>query len=359
MKPPAVPTRRQSRVVHTRFLAEADPALQSEPVPARRHPLPAALTERPFTLELARSLGVERPRGVGVRRIAPRVHSVVEPSFRERVAAQLATLPADALVDGVTALRLHGIDLGPDLPLRFCSPRGVQVRRLGVRVRRLSGSTPPSQDRLLTPEAAFAAAAYDLGLVELVAAGDWLVRVNKATPAGLRDHVEGLRGRHSRTVRRAAELVRERVDSPPESRLRLCLVLAGLPEPHCNVELDDGRFFLAQPDLTYRRERLVLEYEGDHHRTDRAQWLKDVRRERELRRAGFELLRVTTDTLRRPRALVDDVHSLLVVGGYDGPPPEFSPVWCACFESWAASGSSGRLSSPVKLSSAPTQRTVR
>lgn len=230
-------------------------------MPARRHPLPAALTERPFTLELARSLGMERPRGVGVRRIAPRVYSVVEPDFRERVAAQLATLPADVLVDGVTALRLHGIDLGPALPLRFCSPRGVQVRRLGVRVRRLSGSTPPSQDRLLTPEAAFAAAAYDLGLVELVAAGDWLVRVNKATPAGLRDHVEGLRGRHSRTVRRAAELVRERVDSPPESRLRLCLVLAGLPEPLCNIELDDGRVFLAQPDLTYRRERLVLEYE--------------------------------------------------------------------------------------------------
>ena len=41
---------------------------------------------------------------------------------------------------------------------------------------------------------------------------------------------------------RAAALVRERVDSPRESRLRLCLVLAGLPEPEVNpVVTVDGR----------------------------------------------------------------------------------------------------------------------
>jgi hypothetical protein len=32
-------------------------------------------------------------------------------------------------------------------------------------------------------------------------------------------------------------MVRARIDSPGETRLRLCLVLAGLPEPCCNITL--------------------------------------------------------------------------------------------------------------------------
>ena len=125
--------------------------------------------------------------------------------------------------------------------------------------------------------------------------------------------------------------MRERVDSPPESRLRLCLVLAGLPEPACNVDLGDDSFFIATPDLAYLVYRLLLEYEGDHHRTDRAQWQKDIRRERQLRKAGFEVQRITAETLRRPRELVDDVHALLVKAGYAGPSPVFSPDWIAHF----------------------------
>ena len=44
-----------------------------------------------------------------------------------------------------------------------------------------------------------------------------------------------------RLARRAASLAREGVDSPQETRLRLLLVLAGLPEPRVNLIIRGGR----------------------------------------------------------------------------------------------------------------------
>lgn len=327
-------------------------------MPARRRELPPQLAARPFTLDAARAAGFSRPRVAGVSRLAPRVYSILEPTLADRVAAHLVTLPGDVLVEGVTALALHGADLGASEPLRFCSPTGLRVRRSGVRVRRLSSDAPPSKGRVVTPPGAFATAAGDLDLSELVVAGDWLVRLKKTTPAALQKYAATLTGRHSRTVRRAASLVRERVDSPPESRLRLCLVLAGLPEPVCNVDIGDDVFFIAKPDLAYPLYRLLLEYEGDHHRTSRMQWQRDIKRERQLRKTGYELLRITAETLRRPRELVLDVHALLALAGYGGPAPEFTPEWRACFDNGASTGSPGRLRQPRKPPAAPTRRGV-
>lgn len=270
------------------------------------------------------------------------------------MAAQLATMPTDVVVDGLTALQLLGIDLGPSTPLRFCTPGNHDIRRQGVRVRRIS-CAPAAKDRILTPAAAFVASAGDLDLVELVVLGDWLVRQKHVTPTLLQQQTADLTGRHCRLLRRAAELVRDRVDSPPESRLRMCLVLAGLPEPDCNLDIGDEWFFLARPDLGYLVYRLLLEYEGDHHRTDRRQWLKDIERVKELRKAGYEVLRVTSDTLRRPRALVEDVHDLLVGAGYRGPAPTYSPDWVAHFEPDTSSGNSRRLHEPVKPSGVPSR----
>lgn len=98
---------------------------------------------------------------------------------------------------------------------------------------------------------------------------------------------------------------------------------------HSNVRTDS--VFIATPDLAYLVHRLLLEYEGDHHRTDRGQWQKDIRRERQLRKAGFDVQRITAETLRQPRQLVEDVHALLVKAGYDGPSLVFSPDWIAHF----------------------------
>lgn len=98
-----------------------------------------------------------------------------------------------------------------------------------------------------------------------------------------------------------------------ESRTRLTLVRAGLPCPEVNVPVHDaaGRF-LAMPDLTYREPRLALEYDGDVHRTERATWMRDIRRRESLQAAGWAVMTVVSDDVQRfPYALAGRVRALL------------------------------------------------
>jgi len=81
--------------------------------------------------------------------------------------------------------------------------------------------------------------AGDLDLVDLVVLGDSLVRTGVATLDDLVAAAAAYRGRRARLARRAAAYVRQGVDSPMESRLRMLLVLAGLPEPVVNHALRD------------------------------------------------------------------------------------------------------------------------
>ena len=76
-----------------------------------------------------------------------------------------------------------------------------------------------------------------------------------------------------------------------ETRLRMLIVLAGLPRPDVQVSIKDnhGRL-LGRPDLLYRRHRLAIEYDGGNHR-DRL--VDDNRRQNRLVGAGFRLLRFT------------------------------------------------------------------
>jgi hypothetical protein len=152
------------------------------------------------------------------------------------VAAARLALPARVLVTGVTALWCFGVEVGPPRPLQFVTDHPHQVRRPRLLVSR-TGRLPPSRGRSVVAEHAFAVAARRLNLLEMVTAGDWLVRLRLTTPERLAACSYGYRGAGAALARRAAVLVRQRVDSPGESRLRLGLVLAGLSEAQCNVTL--------------------------------------------------------------------------------------------------------------------------
>ena len=76
-----------------------------------------------------------------------------------------------------------------------------------------------------------------------------------------------------------------------ETRLRVLLVLAGLPRPEVQVSIhDDQGRFLGRPDLLYSRQHLAIEYDGGSHR-DRM--VDDNRRQNGLVGAGLRLLRFT------------------------------------------------------------------
>jgi len=125
---------------------------------------------------------------------------------------------------------------------------------------------------------------------DVVAAGDallcppWLPGGGRGAPAYTPEElVRSLaeRGRfQGRGLARAA-LARMRVgaDSPRETRLRLALGDAGLPEPEVQCRLDPSDRRAPTVDLGYRPWRLALQYEGEHHRTAEQQ-ARDVRRDR-------------------------------------------------------------------------------
>ncbi|MEO7121569.1 MAG: DUF559 domain-containing protein [Lacisediminihabitans sp.] len=114
-------------------------------------------------------------------------------------------------------------------------------------------------------------------------------------------------------LRAALPSVRLRVRSPRETLLRLLLVAAGLPEPEINfwIYSDHGEF-LTESDLVYAKEKVVIEYEGDHHRTDLRQWRKDIARREALEDAGWRVIRVSADDMDRyPDRLITRIRKAL------------------------------------------------
>jgi Protein of unknown function (DUF559) len=297
--------------------------------------IPPALSGRPFTTSEAHHVGLGRGvlSGPYVHRVFSGVYMAADSELTERslVAAALAVLPPDSRVAGVTALRLFGVGLGPAAPLQFVTTHPHQVRRPSIHVMRVE-TLPPTRGITVVPEHAFVTAARQLDLVDLVAAGDWLVRLRLGTPCSLLSYAEAFTGRHRLLVRRAARLVRARVDSPRETRLRICLVLAGIPEPECNLTLGTNDFPIGRVDLVYLEFKVIIEYEGDQHRTDSWQWNVDIGRQEEFAAAGWLVIRVTAERMRHPRRVVARVYEALRNAGYGGPEPVFSAEWCRLFE---------------------------
>jgi very-short-patch-repair endonuclease len=161
---------------------------------------------------------------------------------------------------------------------------------------------------ITTPARSWCDLAGILRLDELVAVGDYLIRRGTPLATGGELHSAALRqvsrvGRLKRMT--ALSLLSDRAESAAESRLRVLLVLAGFDDLLVNEPVyDDAGRFLARPDLRMRRAPVILEYEGDYHRTDRAQWMKDIARVERLQAHGWHVVRVTADDLAHPQPLL-------------------------------------------------------
>ncbi|MFT3798048.1 endonuclease domain-containing protein [Microbacterium sp.] len=136
---------------------------------------------------------------------------------------------------------------------------------------------------------------------DLVAVGDAIVRVpmheNDAPPLGtiaqLRAAMDAGRRTGIDRLRAALPLISDRSRSRPETWLRLILLDAGLPAPAVNYDVVEGGQWLGQVDLAYPHLRIAIEYEGEYHLTDPAQWDADIARMDRLVEAGWRVIRVT------------------------------------------------------------------
>lgn len=259
-----------------------------------------------------------RVEGIGWRRLtgsdlsAPfrgvRVHGPKPQGQTARCSAYLAKArPGDFFCD-VSAAVIWGMPLSPrlesgDIDVGIRPPQHPPQAN-GVRGHRLSSSTLLSLHRgfpVTSPVDTWLRLAAVLSVDELVVAGDFIVSKH-----GLAVPLESLvravrrssRRRGIRKLREAIVLIRHNVRSPKESEARLLIVRSGLPEPEVNGAIsDDAGLHLLEGDLVYRDQRILLEYEGDGHRTDRRQWRRDIRRREIAEDHLWRTIRFTDDEL--------------------------------------------------------------
>jgi len=143
--------------------------------------------------------------------------------------------------------------------------------------------------------------AFDLAsrypVVKAVAGIDALARASKLNVADAELLAQRYKGhRNVRRARSALKLVDAGAESPRETWLRLLLIEAGYPRPQTQIPVHDEYGQLAAVlDMGWDDIKIAVEYEGDHHRTDRRQFNKDIARFEALPELGWIVLRVTVE----------------------------------------------------------------
>lgn len=237
------------------------------------------------------------------------------------VAAAQLVLPADATITGETALAVAGVRCADPYPVRAVSKRHRTSRRDGIELRECHTHQPGIS--IASPLGSLADACQRVDLLHGVTLADECLRRRLITADDLAEWRVGRLGR-------VAALARPGADSARETMLRLLMVLAGLPEPELQVDLGDVAGWIGRVDTYFREFKVVIEYEGDGHRK-RGQWTKDIDRYERLRRAGYHVVRVTSEHMLNPAALVARIHEELRSHGYRGPAPVLGTEWLDAF----------------------------
>jgi very-short-patch-repair endonuclease len=282
--------------------------------------LPPALLRGAFTLDDARRAGLTRWQleGTSWTRLGPAtyVSAALRGEPMHRLAAAMRRLPSGAAFSGLTAAWLHGIDVNPCNPIEATVPENAGVSaRSGIAVRRSSlDRTDVVRVRGLRATSivrTLGEVCGRLGLVEAVVIADAAVHDRRVRLAQLVSWADAHGGRRGiQNLRRVLQHVDGSAESPMETRLRMLLVLGGLPRPRAQVEIHDrwGRF-VGRLDLYYEHHRLGIEYDGGTHRDSLAD---DNRRQNKLLNAGVRLLRFTAgDVFGNPDSVLSQVEAAL------------------------------------------------
>lgn len=169
--------------------------------------------------------------------------------------------------------------------------------------------------------------ARKMSVEELTVVADHLLRVPRpdfearSEPFATKEDLADMLDRHKgtpgiRKARLALEQARIGSDSAPETRLRLALEYAGLPEPQLNVLTELRAGVVRQPDLAYPEQKVAVEYDGEGH-SEVAQIVRDIAREEDFVRAGWLPVRISKRHMQNEaRAAVAKVRSALLNRGW-------------------------------------------
>ncbi|WP_347351281.1 hypothetical protein [Intrasporangium sp.] len=288
------------------------------------------------------------------RRLFSRVFISSVATVTPVVLAEAALLLADpgSVASHRTAARIWGGVVPGDGHVHLTCVGGRLPKVKGVRAHRVRPgqlATVHRGVRVTTVETTFLDLADGLGLVDLVVLGDSLVRLGVVTPEQLVAAAATFTGRSRARARRAASLVRRDVDSPMESRLRMLIVLAGLPEPVVNHKIHwaDGRVRW-RFDLSYPEYRIIIEYDGMQHRESDRQWSTDIGRREWMDNENWRIVVVIgTGVYRTPATTLGRVIAVMRARGMGV--PRLSDEWRAHFPSLP-----GDITDPLEYGDAPT-----
>jgi hypothetical protein len=245
----------------------------------------------------------------------PKLH---EPSLRDRTAGAWLWSRRRAVVAGVAASALHGARwVDADVPVELIAPNARCQRGLVVRNETLVDDEITYVARL--PVTTPARTAYDLG--RHLPRGQAIARIDAlmhATPFSV-EEVVLLAKRHPgapglRRLRVALPYVDGGAASPKETWLRLLLIDAGLPPPTTQIPVFDGYRTVAFLDLGWEQFKVAAEYDGDQHRSDRRQYVKDIRRHELVDDLGWYVVRVVSED--RSSDVIDRIYNALWRRGY-------------------------------------------
>jgi hypothetical protein len=296
---------------------------------------------RPFSRAQARAAGIRLREILG-----PQFHKILYDSYVSATVPITTRLQAEAALDisvpgsyvsHHTAAELWGGVVPACSDVHVTVPgEAPRSRRQGIKAHstRASAKTSTLQGlAITTPTQTFLDLACSLDLVDLVVLGDSLVKGKRMTPEELVAAASDWVGIGAARARKAARFVRKGVDSPKETRLRMLLVLAGLPEPTVNLIIrnPDGSWRM-RFDLSYPGLKLIIEYDGRQHSENSGQWRRDLSRREELDRLGWRLIVVTSEDLRdTPEAVLHRVREALIDRGAVGIRRRFKNEWIRYF----------------------------
>ncbi|QWT24794.1 endonuclease domain-containing protein [Subtercola sp. PAMC28395] len=307
--------------------------------------LPRELEGRPFAVAEGRRVGVGKHRIDGPDLDRPfhgvRTSVFAHASIEKRCHDYLPRLREGQMFSHITAARLWGLPV----PTRFhaaelidvASTRASRPRCRGVRGHRVHESSLrivrigafPVAD----PESLWCALSTTLSVDDLVIMGDAIVFVPRypdtdapairpySTPQRLAARIVSRRGAGKRKLVEALRLIRVGSASPMETRLRLLIIRSGLREPQLNVDILDARgSFVACGDLYYPEYRLLVEYDGDQHRTDTKTYERDQTRIADLHAIGVQVIRVRqAGYFRYPERTIGEITAAMDARGPAGP----------------------------------------
>jgi hypothetical protein len=218
------------------------------------------------------------------RPVYPNVHGPrgKDPSLRDRTVGAWLWSKRKGIITGVAASALHGAEwVDDDVAVELlwnCTrpPRGIVVRNERINDDELTWAAG-------LPVTTPARTAFDLG--RYLERGQALARLDalmRAAPFSIEDvmlltkRYQGARG--VAQLKAVLPLVDGGAASPQETRLRLLFIDAGLPKPTTQIVIYDecGRY-VRTIDMGWEDFMVGAEYDGDQHRTNRPQYVKDMR----------------------------------------------------------------------------------